>query len=193
MKQHYELTYIVSIKYLEAELTAVIEEVAGFIKEVGGEITADNIIGKQRLAYPIDNIHQGTYVAVEFDMEHEKVKKVDKQLSLMNSLLRHLTIVKHVKTEAELNQETKLQDKLRKQKEEELEQLEKETKTAVKKQVDPTPVPKAEPSTSEEPKPALREAQGDTAQETKKPAPESNVGMDEIDKKIDEILTDDLI
>ena len=96
MKKHYELTYIVSIQFLDKELQQAIEKVAGHIKEMNGDITADQIIGKQKLAYPINKVHQGTYVVVEFDMEPEKVLELDGLIKLQAEVLRHLIISKKI-------------------------------------------------------------------------------------------------
>jgi len=137
MQKHYELTYIVSIKFLDTELQTAIEKVAGHIKEMNGSITADQIIGKQRLAYPIDKIHQGTYVVVEFDMEPENLKELDSLIKLQSEILRHLIISKKIKTEAEIKHEKEVQERLLKETEQELKELEKESKTIVKKEKAP--------------------------------------------------------
>ncbi len=109
MSEHYELLYVVSIKYVEADLLSVVEKVAGFAKNAGGTITLSNVIGKQKLAYPIKHITQGTYVVVEFDMETEGVKKLDDdlRLKLNNEILRHIIVKKRVKTLAEIEKEKK--------------------------------------------------------------------------------------
>lgn len=192
MKKHYELAYIVSIKFIDNDLTAEMEKVAGFIKEFNGDITADDILGRQRLAYPINHIHQGTYVVVEFDMEPEDVKELDGQLKLQTSILRHLIISKRIKTEEEIKREQEIQERLRQESAEELEQMEEENKKKVKKTEAPKVVkeaPKAEEVKTTEP---AKEAKEVKVEEDKKSA-DKKINMEDIDKKIDEILTDDII
>lgn len=174
MKEHYELTYIVSIKYLDDELTKVMESIAGQIKSLGGEITSDQILGKQRLAYPIKQTHQGTYVILEFNLDGVNLKKLDDQLKLSASVLRHLIIKKKIKSEAEIKREKQIQESLRKEKEAELVKQEKETRVAVKKDEE------------EEKKEARIEKKAKRTEEDK-------ATFEDLDKKLDEILTDDLL
>jgi small subunit ribosomal protein S6 len=189
MKKHYELTYIVSIQFLDKELQQAIEKVAGHIKEMNGDITADQIIGKQKLAYPINKVHQGTYVVVEFDMEPEKVLELDGLIKLQAEVLRHLIISKKIKTEAEVKHEQEVQDRLRKEKEDELNEMEKESKSTIKKEVAPKKEVVEKPVKEKE---VVVEAskEEDKKVETKEA---KKVTMDDIDKKIDEILTEDII
>lgn len=67
--QHYELCFIVSIKFLENELQKVVSAVHELLKKFGANITSENNLGKQRLAFPIKQTNQGTYIAIEFDLE----------------------------------------------------------------------------------------------------------------------------
>lgn len=166
--QHYELCFIVSIKFLEDELQKVVSAVHELMEKFGGAITSEVNLGKQRLAYPIKQTHQGTYIAIEFDMEAELMKKLDNQLKLTPEILRHLIIKKRVKTETEKAREAKIQDGLRRDKEEELAKAEKSVKEAVKKS----------------------EA-AETAKEEKS-AP-AKASLEDLDKKLDELLKDDII
>jgi ribosomal protein S6 len=89
-QNHYELLYIVSIKHIEADLQKVRDAVAAIITNHGGAITRDEVLAKQRLAYPIKHVHQGTYVVVECDITPDQVKEVTDQLGIMPELLRHM-------------------------------------------------------------------------------------------------------
>lgn len=176
MKEHYELLYLVSIKYIEDELKKVQEIVAKHITEFGGENIKEKVLGKQKLAYPINHVHQGTYIVVNFEMETEGVKKLDTQLKLMTSILRHLTVAQKQKTEKEIQREQEVQERLRKEKEQELEKADKESTAGLKKAAQPELKPTEEKINVE-----------------KSNVGTTKLGMDDIDKKIDEILTDDLL
>lgn len=96
------------------------------------------------------------------------MKKIDNQLKLTPEILRHLIIIKRVKTEAEKMREAKIQEGLRRAKEEELAKAEKSAKEALKK--------------------------SETVEEKKeeKPAPKK-ASIEDLDKKLDELLKDDII
>lgn len=173
MTQHYELTYIVSIKFLDDELNKVSEKVEKMITAAGGRITARESLGRQKLAYPLKQVFQGTYLSVEFDLEGEQLKALDTALKLTSELLRHLIIKKKVRTAKEIEREKQVQERLRKEKETELNQMERAGQEKVKKlgAVEMKPV--------------------EQAPEVK--ASKDKVSLEELDKKLDEILTHDII
>ena len=180
MDNHYELLYLVSIKHTGDDLQKVIDSVTTLIKDNNGVITYDNIIGKQRLAYPIKKVHQGTYVVNEFNMPRENVKPLDNKLKIADGLLRHLLITKKEKTREEIEHEEKVQERILKRKEEELAQTEGEPKVE--------PVKEEKKTDKEEPKEDLVKEV-----EIKQKKKASKVSLEELDKKLDEILTDDIL
>jgi len=173
MAQHYELTYIVSVKYLEQELDAVIKKIADLVNEHKGVITQTENLGKQRLAYPINLTHQGTYVAVEFDLEDESnLLKLDKQMKVVGELLRYMIIKKRIKTAEEIEREKKIQERLTRDKKDELEKIEEKVKAEIKKS---------------------EEIVEEKVKDEDKKSDKKKMTLDELDKKLDEILTDDVI
>src|SRR3989339_513364 len=222
MTDHYELLYVVSIKHTGDELNSVMESVTSQIIDKKGEITLNQIFGKQRLAFPIKKVTQGTYVVVEFDMPTENLKELDKQLTLINEVLRFLVVKKKVKTTEELEREQKIQDKILKGKEEELAALD---KTAVKEQpvvekvdqpvvaevlpqsvelkpeveksvvedlaVEPADE-KVEPKKQQEAKP-IEKTKSEEPLIIKEKKEKGKISLDDLDKKLDEILTDDIL
>jgi len=171
MIQHYELCYIVPIKYLEDELQKAKETINGLVRKYNGIATSENDLGKQRLAYPIKQVHQGTYVVVEFDMDGENRNKLDAELKIMPEVLRHLIVKKRIKSDAEKQREEKIQAGLRHVKEQELTKAEEARKTGVKKM--------EETATADEVKIAKKE--------------QKKVTLEELDKKLDELLTDEIL
>jgi len=205
--EHYELTYIVAVKHLDDELNAVIAKIVGMLKDLGAEITADNIIGRQRLAYPIGQNFQGTYVAVEFNAAPESLKKLDNQLKLMGELVRYLIIKKKIKTSEELEREARVEERLRQEREEELKKLEKQESNAPAMRTEVPPAPKAVeaevPAEVKAEKPVAEEKKAKAkveepevkAEPVKEPSKKEKekVSLEDLDKKLDEILTDDMM
>jgi small subunit ribosomal protein S6 len=186
MDNHYELTYIVSIKHTGDDAQKIIDSVTKLLKDQKADITADTNLGKLRLAYPIKKTHQGTYVSVEFNMPGANLKELDNKLKVADGLLRHLIIVKKEKTAEELEHEQKVQERLLKRKEDEL-----AGGNAIKAAV----------ATKEEGAPAEKtpeEKLADTKVETpeieiKEKKEKGKVSLEDLDKKLNEILTDDII
>lgn len=94
MINHYELLYLVSGNFTEAELTPIREKVLNYIKKYEGEISFEDSFGKKKLAYPIKIDHQGYYLIAEFNLDGAKLKDLEKDVSLTNEVLRHMVVKK---------------------------------------------------------------------------------------------------
>lgn len=189
MDNHYELLYIVSVKHTGEELQKIIDGVTKLIKDNNGTITKDDILGKLKLAYPIKKVYQGTYVVFEFDLPRQNLKEIDKQLKLMPEVLRHLIVAKKIKTKEEIEHEQQIQEKLLKRKQEELDQaqgVEKVKKQSAKVQSEEK---KQEP---QEQAALTLQSEPEKVEVKEKKSPEK-ISLDDLDKKLDEILTDDVI
>jgi len=92
--QKYELLTIVPAKYTEEELKKLSDKVGEIVTKTGGTVTETIVLGKRKLAYPIQHARYGYYVMVNFDAEKDVIANINRTLSLTTELLRHLVIVK---------------------------------------------------------------------------------------------------
>ena len=160
---HYELGLIVNPNVPETEHQNVQEQVLGYLKKINAKIEHDFYPGgRRKLAYPIKNQKHGFYFYLEFsfaESEQKAVKILDLDLKLDNNILRHL-IVKRQKVASNA-------DILRWQQVNKLEVNRKPkrplTRTA------PRPVSSVKPVAEKAPV-------------------KSDITLDDIDKKLDEIL-----
>lgn len=167
-EDHYELLYILPMKFAGEEQETIIEKVNKIIKDQDCKITHNKVFGKQKLAYPIKKVHQGVYILIEFDGEKSAVQKINNVLKLTPEVLRHLIVTKKKLTEEEIAKQKKRKERLVKQ--------EKQGKDeAIRKQV-------------EEIKEDKREAVKPAEDKEKK----EKVSLEDLDKKLDEILKDDI-
>ena len=162
MNEHYEILYILPASFTPEETLPVVEKVAALIKDNGGDITKDENMGKQKLAYPIKNLSHGYYFLYEFDLPKAHLQKLTQTLQLETDVVRFLIVKKRVKTEKEISEEKLMQERLAKRKEKEIEKM-KEESTSAK-----TP-----------------------ADNEKKP--KEKISLEDLDKKLDEILDTDEI
>jgi len=110
---HYELLYLLSNKFSEDEVLPIVEKVKNVIKDNQGNITLSEEWGKKRLAYQIKGFIFGYYNLIEFDLAPDKVAKVDRTLRLMDEILRHQLVSKHVKSVAEIEHDKKIAEKIK--------------------------------------------------------------------------------
>lgn len=160
---HYELGLIVNPNVPETEHAKVQEQVLGYLKKINAKIVRDFYSGgRRKLAYPIKNQKHGFYLYLEFsfdDSETKAVKLLDHDLRLDNNILRHL-IVKRQKMASNA-------DVLRWQQINKLEITRKSSKRPMTRT--------ARPATSNK-------------QVEEKAKVKTDITLDDIDKKLDEIL-----
>ncbi|MEK7546417.1 MAG: 30S ribosomal protein S6 [Patescibacteria group bacterium] len=93
----YELLYIIPATYAETELTPVIDAITKQLTELGCTISRNEMVGKIKLTYPVENVRYGYYILVDLDLEAAKIKAVNDMLRLHSEVLRHSLMVKEQK------------------------------------------------------------------------------------------------
>lgn len=93
---HYELLYIIPLKYTDEENTKITLDIEDLVKKYKGKILKTSILGKRKLAYQIKHIHNGYYVATHFNMEDGRgILGLNKELNLkLNENILRFQIVK---------------------------------------------------------------------------------------------------
>lgn len=89
----YELLYIIPTHYAETEIGEVEKRVSGLVEAAGAKVLKSENIGKLKLAYPINKVRHGTYILNYFEAEPEMVATIDNKLRLAEETLRHLIVV----------------------------------------------------------------------------------------------------
>ncbi|PIY96393.1 MAG: 30S ribosomal protein S6 [Candidatus Kerfeldbacteria bacterium CG_4_10_14_0_8_um_filter_42_10] len=168
--QHYETLIIISSRITEEELPFIVDKIFAVLKKGGGEITRNENLGKKKLSYAIKQSRYGFYVLIEFNLPAEKYQEVEKELGLMEEIIRHQTIKTKEKTETDLERERMLEKSaaLRQQEEDKKEK---------KLEAASTSAEKIEPKTKEK---------------TVVP-PKKKISLEELDEKLDKILGEDMI
>lgn len=93
MEKKYELLYIVPTRYTDDEVAGIRKQVTGTIEKVGGKVTREESLAKIKLAYPIAKQRHGTYVLVHFTAETSALQELDRQLGLTDEVIRHTVLV----------------------------------------------------------------------------------------------------
>ncbi|MBP6942614.1 MAG: 30S ribosomal protein S6 [Candidatus Buchananbacteria bacterium] len=101
--QNYELLYIISNKYTEAELDTVRAKVNGLLTKYGAVIGFTDFMGRRKLAYPIDHEAHGYYILTEFEIEDGTVlQSLTNDLRLDKEVVRAQMIAKPKITKDEI-------------------------------------------------------------------------------------------
>ena len=89
---NYELIYIIRPETDEENCEATVESVGRFITGKGGVVSEVERWGKRRLAYPIKQFGEGTYVLTRFQMQPEYNKELETNLRISEDVIRHLLV-----------------------------------------------------------------------------------------------------
>ncbi len=189
----YEVMYLISPKIKDEDLNPLTEQLRTLISKHEGKVAEEEDLGKKKLAYPIKHFRHGFYYVMYFDMPGAKLSALEADLKMTDDVLRYLIVKHDAKTLNAMAEQKKRKQEREMEKESELkeEKVEKETKPAAK----PEPV---KPET----KPEKPVAEKETVEKTAKPKEKETrkaeekkekAKLDELDKKLDEILDDEII
>ncbi len=115
--EHYEILYILPMSYTAEEVKPINQKVAELIKTNGGTITKEQDLDKQKFAYPIKNQSHGYYFLYEFDLPTDKLLGLNRILQLTNEVLRFIVVKKQIKSEEQLQEQARIQEKIAKKRE----------------------------------------------------------------------------
>ncbi|HYM82172.1 MAG TPA: 30S ribosomal protein S6 [Candidatus Limnocylindria bacterium] len=94
----YETTFILEPGLDEAKVNEEVDRMAGWIKDLGGEVLEVQRWGKRRLAYEIHKKRDGIYTLMLYQGGSPLVRELERRLRLNESVVRVLTVM-HVPPE----------------------------------------------------------------------------------------------
>lgn len=162
---HYELLGLVGAEHSPEAAQSILNQVRDEVAKAGGEVLTTNVIGKRKLAYPVQKERFGTYFELDFNLDGSAMHTLERDLKLRNDVIRFLIIKSKLKTAKELEEEVRIQGKIQARKSRE------------------------EAAVRQEHEAELRTAE---ASSPKRKKDETPLSLEDIDKKIDEILDEDI-
>ena len=90
--RRYELVYIIQPEATDEERTKVDERVTGIIEKMHAHVLKKEDWGKRKLAYEIRKFNKGFYVYLVFAAGATVPAEIERNLRLMDSVVRYLTI-----------------------------------------------------------------------------------------------------
>lgn len=167
MTEHYELVYLVKVSTSEKDVKNLENQVATYIKG-HGEVLKSGEIGNRKLAYEIEHETHAIYWLFDFNCETDAIKELHRTLTLDEHVLRFLIVSTKQKTTEQIEKEQQMHESaekaLIKTQHEEKEKVIKEEKEKVAKM---------------------------KIKEPKEQKEKEKLSLDELDKKLDELLEDD--
>lgn len=201
MIQRYELMFVVPGTVDETAVPEIKNKVFGFLNDAKATITSQYDMGRRRLAYRIKQQSYGYYHVLQFDAEAEEILPLDKKIRLDSDIMRYILIKATPLTDQELKDMVEIpeEDKSYHQEvkpEAVLDDMQDvsaalpaastsaTTSTPLAAPAPTVPVATSQPAT-EKPEEVIVEKK-----EVEKEAPATQLSMEDLDKKLDEILDD---
>ncbi|MDY0340226.1 MAG: 30S ribosomal protein S6 [Coriobacteriia bacterium] len=88
----YELMLIIRPTLDDEAREAVLEKVRGILTAEGGTVDSEEVWGKRRLAYEIDDIEEGDYQVIQFHSGTATVAELDRVLNITDQVLRFMIV-----------------------------------------------------------------------------------------------------
>lgn len=88
----YEVMYIVRPNLEEEATKALVSRFQNVTTENGGEIVNLKEMGKRRLAYEINDFHEGFYVLMNISAEPPVVDELDRLMRISEDVIRYIVI-----------------------------------------------------------------------------------------------------
>lgn len=174
----YELLYLIPTKFTENEVPQITAKVNELIKKYNGEITKEESLGKRKIAYPIKQNRHGHFVFAQIQMPPESLPRFNQDLNNLSEVLRH-SITRYAPGSFEPTKKTRIAP-LEGQQTEETKKISQEI-TKAESDILTAPVDS----------PAVSESQPKESP-SKEKLDKSKVSLEDLDKKLEEILSDDL-
>ena len=92
MVRTYETVFITQPTLTEEDERAAIDALAEIVSGSGGVFTANDRMGRRRLAYPIQKFEDGVYTRFLYDSEPGVPKELDRRLRISDKVIRHMTV-----------------------------------------------------------------------------------------------------
>ena len=86
--QKYELLALLPLTGTDAELQSVATRVEEQLKTAGAAVASNVALNKGRLAYPVARTRQGAYHLIQFEMDPRKISELERALTLSGTMLR---------------------------------------------------------------------------------------------------------
>jgi small subunit ribosomal protein S6 len=172
--------YLLGSNVADTEVPAVTEQIKKFVADFGGKDIVEQQLGKKKLAYPIGKTRNGHYVVVNFAMDGKKVNDLDAKIRTQEN-----TIIRYLLINLEEHLERTAKDKIAQAKLNRREPVAEGQAEA----------PKAEVPAAETPAPAAeapQEVKEEKPKRSSKKTPVIELDQEELDKKIEAALSEDL-
>ncbi len=90
--RRYEVMFIVHPSSNDEGIERITGQMEEVVRSFGGELHAIDRLGKKKLAYEIQDLHEGIYILLTMGAGGDCVKELERRLRVNDRVLRYLTV-----------------------------------------------------------------------------------------------------
>lgn len=88
----YEVMFIVNPDTPEEEVERIVGFLSETITSLGGTITKTEMMGRRRMAYPINKKKEGIYVLFEVDGSGKEIAELERRMRVTEQIIRYISV-----------------------------------------------------------------------------------------------------
>ncbi len=91
-KRTYEVMYIAAPETADEDVTKLNESLQQIIENSGGSIVKTDVMGRRKLAYPINKKTEGFYTLFEIEGSGQEIAELERRMRVNDAIIRYLTV-----------------------------------------------------------------------------------------------------
>ncbi len=92
VKRTYEVMYIGMPETSDDDITKLNESIEKMITDDGGSIVKTEVMGRRKLAYPIQKKTEGHYTLFEIEGSGQEIAELERRMRVNDTVMRYITV-----------------------------------------------------------------------------------------------------
>lgn len=92
IKRTYEVMYIGTPETADDDITKLNESLEKIVTDAGGSIVKTEVMGKRKLAYPINKKTEGHYTLFEIEGSGQEIAELERRMRVNDAVIRFMTV-----------------------------------------------------------------------------------------------------
>lgn len=91
-KRVYEVMYIGTPETADEDITKLNEAIQQVIEKEGGSVVKTEVMGRRKLAYPIQKKTEGHYTLFEIEGSGQEIAELERRMRVNDAIMRFITV-----------------------------------------------------------------------------------------------------
>lgn len=92
VKRTYEVMYIGTPETSDEDITKLNESIEKIVTDAGGNVVRTDLMGRRKLAYPIQKKTEGHYTLFEIEGSGQEIAELERRMRVNDAVMRYITV-----------------------------------------------------------------------------------------------------